>query len=91
VGLAAMINTMSTALHFATPSTAVLCWHQAVCCAYTQAIPAEQHVSVSRTVALRYSQIEEVVGSLRHRLRKLSRCLSCLAPHCESIYSDTSG
>lgn len=38
-----------------------------------QKISTQYHVSVSRTVALRYAQVDEIVSSLRHRLRKLSK------------------
>ena len=64
-------------------------FQQSACCVGTQAVSAQQHISVSRTVALRYTQVEEVVGSLRHRLRKLSRCLPGMTWLLCSIHSNS--
>ena len=37
-------------------------------------VPLEHHVSVSRTVPLRYAQIDMLIAALQHQLRRQSRC-----------------
>lgn len=53
------------------PTLQVAAWTGAATSA--QEVPAEHHISVSRTVALRYAQVDEVIGSLQHNLRKLAK------------------
>lgn len=52
------------------PDLVCTCWQAA---GALHKVPAKYHISVSRTVALRYAQVDEVISSLRHRLRKTSK------------------